>query len=171
MIVSMDEFTLAVERIKLNVNLQLSNEQKLELYSYYKQATVGPCNTGKPGFFDFTGRAKWEAWHKLGSLPSDEAKMHYISLVDKHDPDWQQKPIEESTGTAGSSMGGASGTGPVVSRMAAIKDDSILHDKDKTLIDWATEGNVDRIKELIARGDDVNEPDQEVIEIVMICKG
>ena len=34
----------------------------------YIQATIGPCNTKRPGAFDFVGRAKWDAWNGLGDL-------------------------------------------------------------------------------------------------------
>lgn len=30
-----------------------------QFYALYKQATAGPCNIAKPGFWDVTGRAKW----------------------------------------------------------------------------------------------------------------
>jgi acyl-CoA-binding protein len=36
-----------------------SDEDKLRLYGFFKQATVGKCNTSRPGFFDFVGKAKW----------------------------------------------------------------------------------------------------------------
>lgn len=76
-------FLRAAERMRTNSSLSLNNEQKLELYGYFKQvlftlsetvgyvffliipiniqkqATEGRCNIAKPGFFDFTGRAKW----------------------------------------------------------------------------------------------------------------
>ena len=32
------------------------------------QATVGKCNTKKPGVFDFVGQAKWSAWSDLGDM-------------------------------------------------------------------------------------------------------
>ena len=32
------------------------------------QATIGKCNTSRPGAFDFVGRAKWDAWNNLGDL-------------------------------------------------------------------------------------------------------
>ncbi|CAI7989874.1 Enoyl-CoA delta isomerase 2 [Geodia barretti] len=44
------------------------NEAKLKLYALYKQATFGSCNKDKPGVFDLVGRAKWDAWNKLGSM-------------------------------------------------------------------------------------------------------
>lgn len=58
-----------------------SNDDKLRLYSLFKQATVGPNATPKPSMLDFVGGAKWSAWSKLGSLPQAEAEAQYISLV------------------------------------------------------------------------------------------
>lgn len=37
----------------------LSDDMLVMLYSYYKQATVGPCNTIKPNSWDPIGKAKW----------------------------------------------------------------------------------------------------------------
>jgi len=35
------------------------------------------------GFFDFVGAAKYDAWEKQKGLSKDEAKQHYIDLVNK----------------------------------------------------------------------------------------
>tara|TARA_Y200000002_G_C22647817_1_gene649946 strand:+ start:454 stop:732 length:279 start_codon:yes stop_codon:yes gene_type:complete len=43
----------------------VSDEDKLYLYKYYKQATVGNINIDQPGFFDFTGKAKYNAWKSV----------------------------------------------------------------------------------------------------------
>ena len=40
----------------------LSNDEKLEFYGLFKQATVGDVNTERPGMFDMKGKAKWDAW-------------------------------------------------------------------------------------------------------------
>lgn len=40
------QFDKAVEDVK-NLNETPSNDQLLEIYALYKQATVGDCNTGK----------------------------------------------------------------------------------------------------------------------------
>ena len=37
----------------------------LQLYSLYKQATVGDNTEAQPSFTDIVARAKWEAWDKL----------------------------------------------------------------------------------------------------------
>ena len=57
---------------------QPSNEVMLKFYGYYKQATVGPCNDIKPNFWDVIRRAKWEAWHKLGTMEEEEAMTRYV---------------------------------------------------------------------------------------------
>lgn len=36
-----------------------SYEEMLRFYSYYKQATMGPCLVPRPGFWDPIGRYKW----------------------------------------------------------------------------------------------------------------
>lgn len=39
--------------------LSLSSDQRLELYSLFKQATEGDCDEPKPSLIDLVGRAKW----------------------------------------------------------------------------------------------------------------
>ena len=59
------------------------NETLLDLYALYKQGSVGDVQGSKPGFFDFVGVAKYEAWEQLEGTPQDEAKHRYIELVDR----------------------------------------------------------------------------------------
>ena len=59
------------------------NETLLRLYAFYKQASEGDVSGPKPGFFDFVGTAKYEAWAKLKGTASDDAKQKYIDLVKK----------------------------------------------------------------------------------------
>uniref|UniRef100_A0AAX7V5T3 ACB domain-containing protein n=1 Tax=Astatotilapia calliptera TaxID=8154 RepID=A0AAX7V5T3_ASTCA len=57
-----DAFDKAVEEVK--ILKQKPNQQEMgDLYGLYKQATVGDINTERPGFLDFTGKAKWDAWN------------------------------------------------------------------------------------------------------------
>jgi len=58
------------------------NDTMLKLYSYYKQGSAGDVSGEKPGFFDFVGVAKYEAWEKRKGIPPDQAKEKYIELVD-----------------------------------------------------------------------------------------
>jgi acyl-CoA-binding protein len=57
------------------------NDTMLKLYGYFKQATEGDVSGPKPGFFDFVGTAKYEAWEKLKGMSADDAKKKYIDLV------------------------------------------------------------------------------------------
>lgn len=57
------------------------NDTMLMLYSYYKQASEGDVSGDKPGFFDFVGVAKYEAWEKLRGMAPAEAQQRYIDLV------------------------------------------------------------------------------------------
>ena len=59
------------------------NETLLELYSLYKQATVGDVEGDRPAGFDFRGAAKYDAWDKRRGMSSDEAMQGYIDLVDQ----------------------------------------------------------------------------------------
>jgi acyl-CoA-binding protein len=55
----------------------------LQLYALYKQGSSGDVSGAKPGFFDFVGAAKYEAWEKLQGTSEEEAQSSYIELVQK----------------------------------------------------------------------------------------
>ena len=55
----------------------------LSLYALYKQATEGDVQGAKPGFFDFVGGAKYDAWARLEGTSEDEAMTQYVELVGK----------------------------------------------------------------------------------------
>jgi acyl-CoA-binding protein len=57
------------------------NDTLLALYALYKQGCSGDVQGEKPGFFDFVGTAKYEAWTKLRGMRPDEAQQKYIALV------------------------------------------------------------------------------------------
>ncbi len=53
----------------------------LRLYALYKQGSSGDVQGDKPGFFDFVGVAKYEAWEKLSGTAQEEAQQQYVDLV------------------------------------------------------------------------------------------
>ncbi len=61
----------------------LDNETLLFLYSHYKQATVGNCNTIEPSFWDFAGKAKYTAWKNIFGMSKDTAMEKYIQKVEE----------------------------------------------------------------------------------------
>ncbi|THF99086.1 hypothetical protein TEA_024259 [Camellia sinensis var. sinensis] len=69
-----------------------TNESKLILYGLYKQATVGPINTSRPGMFNMRDRAKWDAWKAVEGKSKDEAMSDYITKV--------KQLLEEATASA-----------------------------------------------------------------------
>jgi len=58
------------------------NDTMLTLYALYKQGSQGDVSGDKPGFFDFVGVAKYEAWQKRQKMSQDEAKQKYVELVE-----------------------------------------------------------------------------------------
>ncbi len=59
------------------------NDTMLRLYALYKQGSEGDVSGPKPGFFDFVGSAKYEAWEKLEGTSQDQAMKKYIDIVKK----------------------------------------------------------------------------------------
>lgn len=59
------------------------NDTLLRLYGLYKQGSEGDVKGDKPGFFDFVGTAKYEAWAKLKGTAQEDAQKKYVDLVKK----------------------------------------------------------------------------------------
>ncbi len=58
-----------------------NNDDKLEIYSLYKQATEGDVKGSRPGFLDIVGRAKFDAWAKKKGMTADAAMQAYVNCV------------------------------------------------------------------------------------------
>lgn len=78
------------------------NDELLQMYAYYKQATQNPAfeSADKPGMFDLKGKYKYKAWEKIvqeGVTPAD-AETKYIAFVEemkkKHGYDPSKTPEE-----------------------------------------------------------------------------
>lgn len=59
------------------------NDTMLRLYALYKQGSEGDVKGARPGFLDFVGAAKYEAWEKLQGTSSEQAMKKYVDLVKK----------------------------------------------------------------------------------------
>ena len=57
------------------------NPTLLRLYGLYKQATEGDNTAPTPGFFDFVGTAKHDAWARLRGTDREAAMRQYVDLV------------------------------------------------------------------------------------------
>jgi acyl-CoA-binding protein len=79
---SADEFERAQQRVKA-LRATPSNEELLDLYGLYKQATTGDVKGSRPSMLDFKGRAKYDAWQKRAGLAHDRAMSEYVNLVER----------------------------------------------------------------------------------------
>ena len=77
---STEEFEKAAADVK-NLTERPTNEELLELYGLYKQATVGDCNTERPGMFDMKGKAKWDKWDALKGMSKEDAQRKYVETA------------------------------------------------------------------------------------------
>lgn len=61
-----------------------SNETLLQLYSLYKQGSIGDVDADPPSNpFDFVAKAKYDAWASLKGKTNFAAMEEYIELVNK----------------------------------------------------------------------------------------
>jgi diazepam-binding inhibitor (GABA receptor modulating acyl-CoA-binding protein) len=74
------KFEQAAKDVK-NLKARPSDQQLLELYGLYKQATVGDCNQPKPGMLALKEKAKHEFWTKKAGMKKEKAMEEYIALV------------------------------------------------------------------------------------------
>lgn len=75
-----DDFQAAVARSK-QFTRRPTNEELLDLYALFKQATDGDVTGDRPGGFDFKAIAKYDAWAAKKGKSKDDATRAYINLV------------------------------------------------------------------------------------------
>lgn len=78
----LDDFNAAVARSK-ELTKRPSNEELLELYGLFKQATDGDVAGERPGGFDFKGIAKFDAWASKKGIAKEQAMQDYVALMEK----------------------------------------------------------------------------------------
>lgn len=76
------QFEASVIRSK-ELTKRPSNEELLQLYALYKQATEGSITGERPSGFDFKAIAKYDAWASLSGTSKEDAMQQYIAFVDQ----------------------------------------------------------------------------------------
>ncbi|XP_015190369.1 PREDICTED: acyl-CoA-binding domain-containing protein 6 [Polistes dominula] len=116
---------------------ELDSEQLLNLYSLYKQATIGPCNIPKPNWYQMQAKQKWVAWNSLGEMDQETAMNNYVCALAKINPSWETDAVTESRAWI------------TVSRLPNTEKE--LLDTDKTFLDWIKEGNQEKVREILLK--------------------
>ncbi len=78
----LDNFNAAVAQSK-DLPSRPSNEDLLQLYALFKQATEGDVVGERPGGFDFKGIAKFDAWAEKKGIDKEAAMQSYVNLVER----------------------------------------------------------------------------------------
>jgi len=74
------KFQRAADKASLLVNYA-SDDELLEIYSFYKQATEGDNNRVEPWRIQVREHAKWQAWKDLEGTNPDRAAEIYVDLI------------------------------------------------------------------------------------------
>jgi acyl-CoA-binding protein len=75
-----DDFNQAAEQVR-ELPQRPDNDELLQLYAWYKQATSGDVKGRRPRFTDYKGRAKHDAWARKRGKSREEAMSAYVELV------------------------------------------------------------------------------------------
>jgi len=126
-----------------SISGKLDTADLLYFYGRFKQAKEGPNELPKPGFFDFQGKQKWQAWKDLGDLSREKAMLEYVEMLDEVEPEWCTKDVEEEKSWI------------KVSSMMEPPE-NVVADADKTIFDWVKEGNLEKVQESLKEKDGVS---------------
>jgi acyl-CoA-binding protein len=129
------DFHDAADLVAKNTN-RIDQTTLLELYGFYKQATIGRCNISKPGIFNMQARSKWNAWNDLKDMSKEDAKTHYVSRV-------------KSLAIAQANSDDGAGVGSWVSVSVMQPEKDTLPESDKTIFDFVQENNMERLDQIL----------------------
>ncbi|XP_062412272.1 acyl-CoA-binding domain-containing protein 6 [Sardina pilchardus] len=146
-------FEIAAERLQ-DIVQTASREQLLYLYARYKQVKNGRCDAAKPGFFDFEGQRKWQAWRQLADMSAEQAMQEYVSCVKSLDPDHSWKASDRRGTDQRMGFGG-----PAVS---SLYQEETIREEDKNIFDYCRENNIEHITKAInSKKVDIDIKDEE----------
>lgn len=59
------------------------NDELVEIYALYKQASIGNVNTADPGRWNVREKTKWDAWKHKEGTNREKAKQDYVNKVNE----------------------------------------------------------------------------------------
>lgn len=150
---------------------EISKENLLYLYSRFKYASEGPCNTERPGgFFNFEAKSKWDSWKSLGSaLSRDRCKEEYINKLDTFLADWRKG--FENTENSNDQFDNAEKKGTFGIRMSVMaNNEEKLSPSEMSCFDMCREGSpsLPKLKEYFKNNQElVNQIDESNMTMLM----
>ena len=64
------------------IDFKPNNTQKLKLYAFYKQATVGNVDGPCPTVIHMIERAKWQSWNAIKGMNKETAMEEYLKVFE-----------------------------------------------------------------------------------------
>ncbi|KAL7686148.1 putative acyl-CoA-binding protein, ACBP [Plasmopara halstedii] len=157
------KFQVAVDFVTTRGNNKLTNEQKLLLYAFYKQASFGPCSVDKPSVVDMVGIAKWQSWKALGCLKQDVAKEYYAEWVQKFFEEFDVRGPEKwgSSSEASNKSTTLDGTMGMAGSVSLPKVDMSSEEwkVKQDIFHYASTGHLDKLIVALDQGEDINAQD------------
>ena len=102
----------------------------------------------------FLGKQKWSAWKSLGDMSKETAMQEYIEKLDEIDEDWEGKEPEEAKDSSW------------VSVSCMQNNEEQILDKDKNLVHWIQEGQVEKVKTILNKNKSViHEPFEDLLPL------
>ncbi len=74
----MEEEFIKISNEILNTDIHIDDTDKLILYGYFKQTTLGNCTEKLPPMFDLKAKAKYNAWKENNGMDKNIAMQRYI---------------------------------------------------------------------------------------------
>lgn len=69
--------------------MDATDETKLRVYSFFKQATDGDCPKSRIYTLIGIRKVKLEAWCSLHGMSANQAQTEYVKMIDSMVPNWR----------------------------------------------------------------------------------
>lgn len=149
-----DHFNRASDFLTRNHDNEALVPSMVTFYGLFKQATIGDCNTKRPGFFQLLAKTKWTSWNQFKGTSSIDAMSQYIALLTKCIPNW----LESSKKDAWVSVS-----------THAVPGENLIPDENKIITDYIKEGDLEtflNLLKIVVRDNGINELDETGLGLI-----
>lgn len=80
---SLNEQFADAQKLAKQISSRPSNQELLDMYSLFKQASDGDVTGKRPGMMDFKRRAMFDAWAAKKGMATSDAQEKYVELVNR----------------------------------------------------------------------------------------